>query len=86
MQAHHSIGSWHWCQNISAVAVPINDDGTESSADHLKISVQDTDGESHEAFVVYLPIALARQFAKAINDVAATQTAVAVPVMEDVGI
>jgi hypothetical protein len=83
MKASYSIGSWHWCNNISAEAVAINDDGTESSADHLKVFVRDTDGEMHEALCVYLPIDLARNFAKAINEVSATQTEMNIPVMEN---
>jgi hypothetical protein len=79
MKALCTIGSWHWCNNISAEAVAINDDGTESSADHLKVFVCDTDGETHEALCVFLPIELARNFAKVINDVSATQTGVNIP-------
>jgi hypothetical protein len=79
MRAHCSIGSWHGCDNIVAEAVAIHDDGTECSADHLEISVRGHDGEIHKALCVYLPIDLARSFAKAINEVSTAQTGMSVP-------
>lgn len=69
MRPYKSPGAWHRCKGLFARATSINNDGIPSTADNLNISVVDTDGNNHEAFVIFLPIDLARKYAEAINTI-----------------
>jgi len=67
MNIYISCPSYHRCSRVTARAIAIEGDGTPSEADHLTVSVEDTEGSTQEVFVVYLPIDLARSYADAIN-------------------